>query len=368
MRAAFTHPLGLTLLALSAALAAAVSHLPGLDALDLPTGWILFWGVVGYVATTIALLCTPGSQAGPAAGQSYDGATYVRPDLSAETISRQLRVEAIRHPATLFCLAMAAIAFAYIVLIARSTDGAVLPALLVVSALAGAGASYIWNYVFGYSERYVTRLQALMTSLERQQTRQDAEELRKLRDALKEGFAWLNSKVGVRALRGLEDAFAQLQPFLRQRRQSDPLSLLQVPVLAEETFRRGLSLLGDALELMRAGEGTDNARLKQEVSDLEREIQASEQDGSQQLRNDLRKQRLAMHRQRLEGLEQIQIDVDQLLYQADRCETSLYRSRIDLAAIRAGTTGQSVDSVIDVLRRTVEQARATQDELRRMTE
>jgi len=206
-----------------------------------------------------------------------------------------------------------------------------------------------------------------MSSFQREQARIEASEVDKLRNRLKDGFARLNSNLAARALRGLEDAYAQLHPLLQSRREADPLALIQVPALAGETFRRGLSVLDDALELMRAAHGTNRERLKDEISVLECELEASRSDESQRLRNELREERLVMHWQSLRSLEQLQINIDQLLFQAERCEASLSRTRLDLAAIRAGTAETSLDSVLETLRRTVEQARATQDELRRLT-
>ncbi len=91
-----------------------------------------------------------------------------------------------------------------------------------------------------------------------------------------------------------------------------------------------------------------------------------EADESQAERLRIKEDTLASHRQRLGILEQLQLSVDQLLFQAGRCEASLHRTRIELAAIRIGSSETSVDSVTEALRRTIQQAKEVQDELRRL--
>ena len=75
---------------------------------------------------------------------------------------------------------------------------------------------------------------------------------------------------------------------------------------------------------------------------------------------------MASHRERLEMIDQQQFRVDELLYQCDRCEASLSRTRIELASLQAGSSDSSVSAVTETLRRTITQAKEVQEEMRRL--
>jgi hypothetical protein len=203
-----------------------------------------------------------------------------------------------------------------------------------------------------------------MLQIDQERGRRDAAEAARLRQRLRDGFSLVRSEAGAGSFERLEEANQQLQIVMRERRTSDSVTLSLVPALAQETYRRGLSVLDDALELMRASYGFDSEQIRDEIEQLK--SPATEPNTSAwQL---LHEQRLSLYQRRLEGHERLRLDIDRLLYQADRCETSLYETRLHLAAIKAGTSEQSLASVIEALRTTVEQARATQDELRRMAQ
>ena len=139
-----------------------------------------------------------------------------------------------------------------------------------------------------------------------------------------------------------------------------------LPALVEETYRRGLSVLEDALELMRAASTPGGERLEGEIAALEREIEKAKADEGQAERLKIKEATLASHRERLDMLDRLQLRVDQLLYQAHRCEASLHHTRVELAAIRTGGSEASVDSVVEALRGTIHQAKEVQEELRRL--
>ena len=141
---------------------------------------------------------------------------------------------------------------------------------------------------------------------------------------------------------------------------------LSPPPLAGETYRQGLSVLSDALELMEVAHTSDTERLKRDISGLEGEVEALKGDQSQAERLRIREDTLASHRQRLDMLGQLQVHIDQLLYQAGRCEASLHRARIELAGIKTGSSQTGVDSVIEALRDTLLRAKEVQDELKRL--
>ena len=99
---------------------------------------------------------------------------------------------------------------------------------------------------------------------------------------------------------------------------------------------------------------------------LEKEIAASKMDGTQAARVKIREQTMATHKERLDLLVQQQSRVDELLHQCQRCEASLARTRIELAALRADSSGLSVDTVTERLQRTIDQAKEVTEELKRL--
>ena len=58
--------------------------------------------------------------------------------------------------------------------------------------------------------------------------------------------------------------------------------------------------------------------------------------------------------------------LNQLVSQAVRCQSTLNTTRLELAAIRAGGSETSVDSVIAALEGTIQRAKEVQEELKRI--
>ena len=125
-------------------------------------------------------------------------------------------------------------------------------------------------------------------------------------------------------------------------------------------------MLVDALELIEAMRGPRRHRLQAEIAELERETALSRVNGPPPERVEIRNAILVSHRERIALLDRLQLRVDQLLYQGGRCEASLHRTRIELAAIRAGGSETSVDSVVEALQGTIQQAKEVQEKLKKL--
>ena len=160
-------------------------------------------------------------------------------------------------------------------------------------------------------------------------------ELKHLREALQSGFSSVNSDIGLKVLQKLAHEYQQLQPVLERRKGTDPLSIAHIPAPAEETYRQELSVLEDALGLTQAIHVPDRARLEAEVVQLEEEMESLRGDETQAARVKMREETVASRRELLDMIVQQQLRVDELLHQSDRCEASLNRTRIELAALRA---------------------------------
>ena len=285
-------------------------------------------------------------------------------DLSDAAVKKRLRSDVLRHPATLLPLALAVTSACYLALLAPATGGGLAAMAAIVVAVAAAVGTVLWHYSVRHRDRYAARVRWLTDMLEEERARAEQAELEGLRERLEVGFPSLDSARGGSALRGLEEEFSKLQPFLEDRREAAPLSIMPVPALASETYLQGLNVLADALELMRAIYGPDRERLEAEIAELEGEIESFKHDNSQRGRTLILEDTLASHWQLLGMLEQLRLRVDQLLHLAGRCEASLHRTRIEVAAIRAGNSESSVDSVVTALQETVRRAKEVQGELR----
>ena len=91
------------------------------------------------------------------------------------------------------------------------------------------------------TETTLARAQAKVDSLHQAtpllDVRQVPPDLRPLREALQRGFPRNRSPQGLRALQQLEYEYHQLQSVLEHRKETDSLTIAQVPPLAEETYR-----------------------------------------------------------------------------------------------------------------------------------
>ena len=187
----------------------------------------------------------------------------------------------------------------------------------------------------------------------------------RLYEALRSGFLSIESTQGLKACDQLANEYEQLQHALTRRSDSDPLSLSHLPILAGETYRRGLDVLSDALELMRAANTTETESLQSEISEFEREIESDEV-GESEMERGIKEDSLGSHRQLLEMLDQLRLRADQLLLQAGRCGAALHHTRIELAAVRTDNSQTRTELVIGALERTIHRAKEVQEELRRI--
>jgi class 3 adenylate cyclase len=188
-------------------------------------------------------------------------------------------------------------------------------------------------------------------------------ELQQTRQLLETGFAQLNSSAGSTALRHLVMEYAQLQPILDRQRKPDLISMSHVPALVEESYRIGLSLLEDALELMQASSPGEKERLKGEVVAIKNKAAAVADDKSQEERLLLLNSLMNSHLERLHIMEKHELRTEQLLHLAGLCEASLHRTHMELAALQSADSETTVRQATNNLQQTIAQARDVQEEL-----
>lgn len=191
-------------------------------------------------------------------------------------------------------------------------------------------------------------------------------DLGRLGRQLSEGFTALGFAEGATAADDLGVEYAQLQPILGRRRATDSIVVAQVPGLATDTYSQGLSVLADALELLRATSPAERQRLEQEIAATEAELAQLKRDPAEAGRARIREERLESNRELLEIMNRQRERIDQLLFQAERCEASLRRTRLELAGMEAVGSEQAVNSVVDTLRLTLNHAKGVQEEMQRL--
>jgi uncharacterized membrane protein (DUF106 family) len=295
-----------------------------------------------------------------------DSQPTVVESLSEAAIKKALRSDAVQHPATILPFTLFVLSIIYFVLFSPVLGGA-LPAiiLLVASGLVAAGA-FLWRYFVRYAEEYARRAQEIMELQDRERTKREEAELTQSQETLQTGFSSIGSDAGHKALEGLVHEYEEFRRVVSRRRKTDPMSIARVSALADETYRQGLSVLTDALELARAIHSSKVERLETELADLEKEIREAKADGSLAGLIEIKESTAKSHKERLDMIAKQQLRVDQLFYQSDRCEASMNRTRLELAALRVDSAETGVSAVIETLRGTINQAREVQEELRKL--
>ena len=272
-------------------------------------------------------------------------------------------VQAIQDPLAQLPIAAATLAFIYLVLLAPQVGYETAALIVLVAGALLGGAAFVLRLP---SE--VRRAEAAYDSQRQQRDEERAfEDLQRLQDSLEQGFESAGSTEGQKTLAQLTHEFALARAALTSGAQLALLSMAPIPSVVVETYRRGLSLLVDALDATNTMQSSDRDRLRREVDALESEIARLRPQPDQAERLRLRELTLASHEERLRMLDNEQLREERLLFTAQQCEAALHRARIDLTAIRAAGSGEArVDAVIDALQRTIDQAKAVQAEMRRL--
>ena len=242
-----------------------------------------------------------------------------------------------------------------------------------------------------YGERFARELYKRVAIQDKKIIDADRAELTQLRDRLQQGFSSVNSDQGLRALRDLAYEYDQIQlfrmrkikmpsrrrmfliyepeqvqPIFPSENETEVLPTPRIFSLAEATYNQGLSVLADALGLIQVIQTSNTHRLNAEIMGLEKEIESLRRHEAPAGRVEIREATIRLHKQRLELLGQQQLRVDELLYQADSCQASLARTRVELAVLHAGEGEARVSAVTESLQKTIDQAKKVQAEMRNL--
>ncbi len=286
--------------------------------------------------------------------------------LSEESIRKELRSEALQHPATMIPLALAGLSLIHLIGISPFPVGARWAIILLIGSLAAGAGSFFWIHSIRHADAYAKLVQEIIAQQGLESREANQVEVEQLREDLETGLTAIDSTDGLKALTDLVHEYEQLLLVLNHKDESSSISIAQIPGLAQETYREGLNVLVNGLQLSRAIHASNKEGLDAEIVQIQKEIEILSKDDRQQIRVKIREETVASHQERLEMIDQQQYRIDELLFQCDRCEASLSRTRIELASLQAGSSETSVSAVTETLQRTIAQAKEVQDELRRL--
>jgi hypothetical protein len=361
---------------------------PGSTVVAEPTAEFL----VGLVGTTVSIvplgtveaewlrqplpvfgLTRPGQEHAAAAETTgRRGQDAAAPDPAGDDRQRdgrpRMAVDALLDPVTLTASTVAGVALIVLVVLAAELGIATLAATVAVGALAVAVVSFAWRYSAAVS----------LSRTEQEEARHEREALDRAdalsqervdtRRRLETSFAALASADGRQAavvLEGLGDEHDAIVGLLGRAGSRPSISISPLlGDLADETYRRGMSALSDALELLEFADGPQRRRLEAELSEIEDRVEAGIYDDDRSKSRD--EQRLAAHRQLLARHDDARHRTRDLVFEAERCTAALAEARIEIASVRAGDTQGDVDAVVETLQSTIRRVREVQDELRRL--
>jgi len=286
--------------------------------------------------------------------------------LSDLSIRKELRSDAIQHPTTILPLSLCILSIIYLGFFPVA-PGRILAAIVVII---GSGSiaigSFLWHYLIRHDQAYRTKIQRIMELQDRVQREKEEADLKQFQQAIRSGLSKIDSTEGLKAMKELIHEYEQLQHVLDKKKETDPLSIAHIPALAKEAYRQGLSVLADVLEVVQVIHSSGRANLEAEIAKLEREIGLLKGEQNHQAQAKIKQATVVSHLERLEMIKQQELRVDKLLYQCDRCEASLHRTRIELAALKTESSERSVTAATDTLQRTINQAKEVQEELRKL--
>jgi hypothetical protein len=294
-----------------------------------------------------------------------DTAPFNQP-VSQREIRRQFLLDVLQEKDVLFPFTICAIGLIYNLLYAPVLGGFSIVWIVTIAAGLFGAASLIWRSVIRYQRGYTRKLQELAALNDAEQTLSIESRLQNAYASLEQGFHEIEDQEGLKILFGLEHEYRQLQPVIQHGEEADLLSISNLSVLVRETYLQGLNVLEHALELERAVGSTDPNQLQAEIESLERKAAAVKQNpaGTESLQ--FIREKIDFNRERLDALANLHLRVEELLHQAERCKASLSKTHIDLADLKAGDSGASVDSVIVALQKTIERAMDVQAELKKL--
>ncbi len=288
---------------------------------------------------------------------------------SEQSLRKRLLSDALQHPFTIipgFVAGLAALILMSRNLFHGSSDALATRAtiVLLLGSAAVATVSFMRLYFVRYDQEYARQMREMSEAQDRERRAAEKRELQRKRETLRIGFSAIGSTEGQSALARLEGEFRQLESLLSRMTRADRLFVAQIPALAGETYRQGLGLLANVLELLLAIQLSSKQTLAAEADKLVGQIATLKADGSQVKRVRIREAALASRKEVLELICRQELDAEEFLYRSDLSVAVLQKTRMDLAILKVGGSEIGVVAVCESLQQTIDQAREIQEELR----
>jgi len=281
-------------------------------------------------------------------------------------IRKKLRSDALQHPMTILPSAVCIISIVYFVLLADIIGGARYAIIIFTGSAVISMASFFWFYSIRYGTAYAKEVGEAIDLQNRLQKVKETADIKSLIDTIRIGFKKTDSPSGLNALNDLVGEYQKLLQVIEYKKEIDPLSIIQIPALAEETFKQGLNILSAVLQLSRTFHKSDKDRIENRLTAVEREIKTLTRNGAESPLLKIKRSTAASYKKRLEMVNQQKLRFDILLHQCTDCEASLHQTRIELAALKIENSEMSKISVIDSLKLTISQAKETQEEFKKL--
>jgi hypothetical protein len=289
-------------------------------------------------------------------------ARQVSLELTEDTIRRKTFSDSMQHPATMLPAAACLIAVGYLFLLSPMFGGEWMA--IVIASISGVAP--IVSFSIRYPKLFQKNTLELTEQFDIAREQMEKEQLNTLEKTINAGFVTVGSNEGLAVLEQLTNEYQQLMTSLGQQRSNDPLSVSVIPALVEETYRKGLDVLSDTLDLMNIVRTPGQEKLEKEIAQVESDIKLLKNDQTRADWLKLKEDVLATLKERLTSVNRLKLWVEQLLYQAQKCETTVHASRIELTTVRAGGTRSNLDSIIKVLEERIKQVKEVQDEIDRL--
>ena len=296
----------------------------------------------------------------PGANDEDDGEIEI-PSLESLQVGRLS--DALQFPSTVVPLFVAALALMFLILPLPGFS-AIASIIVIVGAGSIAAASFVWRYFVRYGQDYAIRMQELFERQEHARRAQERRALRELRDTLRTGFTSIKSSEGVRSLNRLVNEYEQLQAVVRGWPEPNLVPIGQIPILIGQTSREGLDMLYGVLYRLQIVDTSDKKGLEAEVETLERDILLLKEDETQAELLKIREAMLSARNEHLRLLSSQELRAAEFLLRSSLIESSLNRTRIELASLRIDGSKGSVSAVVEALQRTIDQARKVMEEMR----
>lgn len=275
-------------------------------------------------------------------------ASRERDTSTAGNIERAVFLDALQHPTTLAPAALGVLSAIWMGAFGVS-------ATPVKSALAGglfAAASWVFHY-FVRGEKIAAKY--AQKQIARQQEAEAAS-----KQAFEQQFFEIGFSEGVRAARELDTAYSQLNDFLNQEQARGTVARFRS--LADDCYREGRQLLGQALALKRALRAVDANALTREQALWRKQVagMAAETPAARSLQT-----RIDSHQRRLDLYARRQAALQDLLTECDVLEAALesaYLEAVDL--VRSDVQLAQSQGAAANLEQAVRAARRVEDRLR----